>query len=34
HQHFLKDHFKSITDCNRSVTPTLFFKDLVIKAIK
>lgn len=34
HQHFLKDHFKSITDCNKSVTPTLFFKDLVFKTIK
>lgn len=34
HQHFLKDHFKSITDCNDKVTPTNFFQDLVINAIK
>ena len=34
HQHFLKDHFKSITDCNKSVSPTLFFGDLVFNAIK
>ena len=34
HQHFLKDHFKSITDCDASVTPTIFFKQLVFNAIK
>lgn len=34
HQHFLKDHFKSITDCNKSVTPTLFLTDLVFKTLK
>ncbi|MCC1484726.1 TetR/AcrR family transcriptional regulator [Winogradskyella immobilis] len=34
HQHFLKDHFKSITDCNEDLTPTDFFKDLVFNAIK
>lgn len=34
HQHFLKDHFSSITDCNAVVTPTDFFKDLTINAIK
>lgn len=28
HQHFLKDHFKSITDCSSEVTPTLFFTHL------
>ena len=33
HQHFLRVHFKSITDCNDSVTPTDFFTDLVFKAI-
>ena len=33
HQHFLRDHFKSITDCNNSVTPTEFFTDLVFKTI-
>ncbi len=25
HQHFLKDHFKSITDCSKKVTPSSFF---------
>ncbi len=29
HQHFLKDHFKSITDCNDTITPTEYFKHLV-----
>ena len=33
HQHFLKEHFSSITDCNDSVTPTDFFKELTINAI-
>jgi len=33
HQHFLKKHFTSITDCNKQVSPTDFFKDLTIKAI-
>lgn len=33
HQHFLKDHFKSITDCSENNTPTEFFKTLVLKQI-
>jgi AcrR family transcriptional regulator len=33
HQHFLKEHFSSITDCNANVTPTDFFKELTINAI-
>jgi len=33
HQHFLKEHFSSITDCNKDITPTEFFKELTIKAI-
>ncbi|NNK82643.1 MAG: TetR/AcrR family transcriptional regulator [Flavobacteriaceae bacterium] len=33
HQHFLKDHFVSITDCNKNVSPTDFFTDLTFKAI-
>ena len=33
HQHFLKDHFTSITDCNETITPTKFFQDLTFKAI-
>jgi AcrR family transcriptional regulator len=34
HQHFLKEHFSTITDCNNNVTPTDFFKALTINAIK
>lgn len=34
HQHFLKEHFQSITDCNDTVTPTIFFKELTLNAIK
>ncbi|WP_299125584.1 TetR/AcrR family transcriptional regulator [uncultured Winogradskyella sp.] len=34
HQHFLKEHFISITDCNKDVTPTDFFKELTINAIR
>ncbi len=33
HQHFLKDHFVSITDCNSSVRPTDFLIDLVLKTL-
>lgn len=33
HQHFLKSHFKSITDCSDEITPTTFFKALVLKQI-
>ena len=33
HQQFLRDHFKSITDCDDTVTATDFFTDLVTKAI-
>lgn len=34
HQHFLKDHFKSITDCNDSISPSEFFVQLTLNAIK
>jgi AcrR family transcriptional regulator len=34
HQHFLKEHFQSITDCDTLVSPTEFFKNLVFNAIK
>lgn len=34
HQHFLKDHFKSITDCNDKVSPSEFFIQLTLNAIK
>jgi hypothetical protein len=33
HQHFLKDHFKAITDCNGVVTPTTYFLNLVNQLI-
>ncbi len=33
HQHFLKDHFKSITDCKIGVTPVDFYKNLVFNAL-
>ena len=34
HQHFLKEHFQSITDCNDSISPTKYFKELTLNAIK
>lgn len=34
HQHFLKDHFKSLTDCNEKVSPTDYFKHLVFQTLK
>ena len=34
HQHFLKDHFKSITDCNDGISPTSFMKNLVLNTLK
>jgi len=33
HQHFLKSHFKSITDCHGTITPSEFFKHLTFKAL-
>ncbi|WP_179345413.1 TetR/AcrR family transcriptional regulator [Winogradskyella ursingii] len=33
HQHFLKDHFSSITDCGKQVSPTEFFTQLTINSI-
>ncbi|WP_298366794.1 TetR/AcrR family transcriptional regulator [uncultured Lutibacter sp.] len=33
HQHFLKAHFKSITNCNVINTPTTFFTDLALKTL-
>jgi AcrR family transcriptional regulator len=33
HQHFLKNHFKSITDCHGTVTPSEFFVQLTFKAL-
>lgn len=34
HQHFLKDHFKSITDCSDTISPTDFFKHLIVNTLK
>lgn len=34
HQHFLKQHFKSITDCNSKITPAIFFTNLVFNTLK
>lgn len=34
HQHFIKDHFISLTDCNKDITPTIFLKELVLKTLK
>ncbi len=34
HQHFLKEHFKSITDCDEKTSPTQFFTDLTFNALK
>lgn len=34
HQHFLKDHLKTITNCNETVSPTEFYIDLIEKVIK
>jgi AcrR family transcriptional regulator len=33
HQHFLKNHFTALTNCNQHVSPTDFFTDLVKKII-
>jgi len=33
HQHFLKDHFKTLTDCNQEVKPNEFFADLIFKTL-
>ncbi len=33
HQHFLRDHFSSLTDCDEKVTPTKYFIDLVFNSL-
>tara|TARA_R110000744_G_scaffold3795_1_gene14036 strand:- start:70 stop:756 length:687 start_codon:yes stop_codon:yes gene_type:complete len=33
HQHFLKDHFSSLTDCNDNVTPTEYLTHLVFNTL-
>lgn len=34
HQHFLKDHLKTITDCNEQVSPTEYYLDLIKRILK
>jgi AcrR family transcriptional regulator len=34
HQHFLKDHFKSLTDCNDKTQPSDYFTHIVFNALK
>lgn len=34
HQHFLKDHFASITDCKKNVSPADFFTNLTLNILK
>lgn len=34
HQHFLKDHIDSITDCSKDISASAYFKDLVIHTLK
>lgn len=34
HQHFLKEHFTSITDCDENTLPTTFLTDLVFKTLE
>ncbi|MGB5821854.1 MAG: TetR/AcrR family transcriptional regulator [Saonia sp.] len=33
HQHFLKEHFSSMTDCNKEVSPTQYLTHLVFNAL-
>ncbi|MRI01888.1 TetR family transcriptional regulator [Kriegella sp. EG-1] len=34
HQHFLKDHFSSLTDCRNNGDPTQYFSNLVFSTLK
>jgi AcrR family transcriptional regulator len=34
HQHFIKDHFKTITDCNEKISPTDFYLHLLTSVLK
>lgn len=34
HQHFLKDHLKTITDCNEIQSPSVFYKNLVEQILR
>ena len=33
HQHFLKEHFKTITDCDETIQPSDYFKHLVFNTL-
>jgi AcrR family transcriptional regulator len=34
HQHFLKNHLKTITNCNENISPTEFYINLVARTLK
>ena len=34
HQHFLSDHFSSITNCDEKITPSDFYSNLIFNALK
>lgn len=34
HQHFLKEHLKTITNCNEQISPSDFYLDLITKILK
>ncbi len=34
HQHFLRDHFRSLTECNDKITPSDYFKHMVESILK
>ncbi|MBC7440326.1 MAG: TetR/AcrR family transcriptional regulator [Flavobacterium sp.] len=34
HQHFLKIHFQTITDCNENISPTHFYLSLITNVLK
>ena len=34
HQHFLRDHLKTITDCNEHINPSDFYIDMALKVLK
>lgn len=34
HQHFLSEHFPSLTDCNENTTPTQFYTNIIFNTLK
>ncbi|CAM2795492.1 TetR/AcrR family transcriptional regulator [Flavobacterium frigoris] len=34
HQHFLRDHLKTITNCNEEISPTAFYLNLILTLLK